>query len=330
MMSRAPRVSLPSLGGEGQHPVLDRPAANRRRRSSCSRASRSATCRRTARSARLGRRGGGSVSEAVTGARRPSGAAARRRRDRQRRRPKRRAHGSAPSWRPTVARCWCCRKAERSRPGSDKSNLLAQHAGRGYVLLLYWIEGLRAIRHSNGTETRLTGTGRQSRARLIEQESSISRSSGPRRQIATASDRDAPAAGPCGRLHGDAPRGQCQPRAGARRGRHGRARCGLDSGVRLAGDGQRRRRASSADRDAGCRRRWSPRPRPSGNSVLGDRQLFCSADVSADHAADPKDLDDAGGGDRVSARVPGPDRWARWSGSTGRPRPGSRDSRRRA
>ena len=48
---------------------------------------------------------------------------------------------------------------------SFKSNLIAQPAGRWYVLLSHWIEGLRAIRHSNGTETRLTGTGRQSRAR---------------------------------------------------------------------------------------------------------------------------------------------------------------------
>ena len=49
----------------------------------------------------------------------------------------------------------------------------------GNVLYLRWIEGLRGIRHSNRTQSRLTGTGRQPRARRPS-----------RAKVATAARRD--------------------------------------------------------------------------------------------------------------------------------------------
>ena len=66
----------------------------------------------------------------------------------------------APVWFPGGRNPSGVNRADHSKP-----NLIAQRSDQEYVLLSYWIEGFRAIRHSHGTETRLTGTGRQSRAR---------------------------------------------------------------------------------------------------------------------------------------------------------------------
>ena len=202
------------------------------------------------------------------------------------------------------------------------------------MLLSYWIEGLRAIRHSNGTETPIDRDWSAVSRPSIEQESSISRPSGPRRPIAAASGRDAPPAGSCGRACGDCPRGQCEPRAGAGRGGDGRA--ALPTGFRCpAGWCWPPTRAGS--RDALISRGLPPALEPAAQAVgragcCGRASVFCSADVARGSSglARMRTATAVAGRHRVSARMPRPDRRARWSRSTGRRRPGSRGSRPRA
>ena len=151
-----------------EHAVGDRPARAGGVRLLVETPARPATCRRTARRPRRRRAAAAPAAP---------GRHVRSRRGRRRLRPDRLGFGSAsrhlspqavirqanrpraPVWFPRP-KSSCVNLADHSKP-----NLIAQRSGVEYVLLSYWIEGFRAIRHSHGTETRLTGTGRQSRAR---------------------------------------------------------------------------------------------------------------------------------------------------------------------